>query len=153
MQYLSGFLSASSSAAPLSAQQKCPLLNPECSEKYLKKFFLVNSPMILCYFGLVEEFDPTASPSMSVLRQYRLGPVLACSQLLEPSFSIRVEHPKIQSSFWGGHRQGKKKSAICRLFRAPYFFVGSLSPFCRLLSPFCRFFYNEKSKLNFEKRY
>lgn len=98
MQYLSGFLSASSSAAPLSAQQKCPLLNPECSEKYLKKFFLVNSPMILCYFGLVEEFDPTASPSMSVLRQYRLGPVLACSQLLEPSFSIRVEHPKIQSS-------------------------------------------------------
>lgn len=80
MQYLSGFLSASSSAAPLSAQQKCPLLNPECS-------------MILCYFGLVEEFDPTASPSMSVLRQYRLGPVLACSQLLEPSFSIRVEHP------------------------------------------------------------
>ena len=41
---------------------------------------------------------------------------------------------------WGGHRQGKKKSAICRLFRAPYFFVGSLSPFCRLLSLFCRLF-------------
>ena len=50
--------------------------------------------------------------------------------------NVRFESP----GTWGGHRQGQKKSAICRLFRAPYFFVGSLSPFCRLLSLFCRLF-------------
>ena len=75
--------------------------------------------------------------------------------------SINVWIPNFESQQRGDKDLGwaptgqKKKRHLSPFSSSLFFcrqFVAFLSPFVAFLSPFCRFFYNEKSKLNFEKK-